>query len=167
MAMRIAKLLPLLPLVFACAQTAPAPKTAPAAPTTAPPPAARTTDFRENRFGTQLSDPYRWMEGNDNAEVTSWLHAQGDYNQAWLARLPARDALFHAIRELGLGTSSSGGLQSAGGRLFYSHINAGEQLPKLMVRGGRDRVLVDPSLLGTSGSPGSGNAFAPSPDGAP
>ena len=162
MAMRIAKLLPLLPLAFACAQTAPAPKVA---PTTAPP-AARTASFSENRFGVTVSDPYRWMEGNDNAEVTAWLRAQGDYTRAWLARIPARDALFQRIRELGLGTSSSFGLQSAGGRLFYTHINAGEQLPKLMVRGGRERVLVDPNVLGKDGSHASVNAFAPSPDGA-
>ncbi|MGE5187209.1 MAG: hypothetical protein ACM31C_34410 [Acidobacteriota bacterium] len=30
------------------------------------PPAARTVDIVEDLFGTKVSDPYRWMEGEHN-----------------------------------------------------------------------------------------------------
>ncbi len=154
---------------LACAKPAPQPQTAPtSAILSAAPQVARTVDVTETKFGMQVSDPYRWMEGNDNKELASWLDNQGQYTRAWLSKIPGRDALFHRIRELGLESTSSFGLQLAGGRLFYRHVGAGEQLAKLMVRdaNGTDRVLVDPAKLGTASSHASVNAYSLSPDGA-
>jgi prolyl oligopeptidase len=156
-------------LIAAAAPNATAPAAPPAAEPTAlvGPPPARTVDIVDSRFGISAPDPYRWMEGNDNAELATWLHAQGERTAGWLARVPGRGALLQRIRQLGLGTSSSFDVQLAGGRTFYRHIGAGEQLPKLMVRdaAGSERVLVDPEKLGDGGSHASVNAYAPSPDG--
>src|SRR5262249_13746525 len=146
------KLAPLTLLLAACTTQAPPPvalpvSKPPAVPASASaPPAARVADVVETRYGITTSDPYRWMEGNDNAELTNWLRAQGVYAASWLARIAERDALQRRVRELGLGTSSAYGVQLAGGRMFYRDIGANEQLAKLMVRGGggNSRVLVDP-----------------------
>jgi prolyl oligopeptidase len=141
---------------------------APTATAASGPPVARTVDVVETLFGVKIADPYRWMEGGDNAELTTWLRGQGDYARRWLARIPGRDALYQRVRELGLSTSAAVGMQLAGGRAFYQHLDAGAQLPTLMVRDadGRERVLVDPAALGSGDSHASVNAFSPSPDGA-
>lgn len=141
-------------------------RAASAAAPNAPPP-ARKVDVVDRQFGVTAPDPYRWMEGNDNAELTAFLRAQGDYARGWLARLPCRDALLRRVRELGLGGSSDYGVTLAGGRTFFRRIEVGAQLPKLMVResDGRERVLVDPTALGKDGKHASVNAYAPSPDG--
>jgi prolyl oligopeptidase len=166
----------------ACGHPAPAPRQTPppapdatalAPPDVAPPPVstsppvARTEDVVETLFGVEVADPYRWMEGSGNAELDAWLRAQGAFTATYLARIAGRDAIFDRVRELGLGTDASFGLRLAGGRTFYSHIGAGEQLPKLMVRdaSGKDRVLVDPALLGGDGGHASVNDYEPSPDG--
>jgi prolyl oligopeptidase len=130
-------------------------------------PPARTAEVVEAKFGLTLSDPYRWMEGNDNAELATWLRTQGDCTQRYLGRIAARDGLLKRLRELGLGTSSLSGMQVAGGRSFFQQVSAGEQLPKLVVReaDGKRRVLVDPATRGQGDSHASVNAFAPSPDG--
>ena len=158
----------LLLSVLACASPPPKVASAPAAALPPTLPVARTVNVTENIFAMNVSDPYRWMEGNENAELTSWLRAQGAYTSAWLARIPARDAMLRRVRELGLGTSTSSGVQLAGSRMFYRHIEAGQQLPKLMVREANspERLLVDPATLGSGGSHASLNASAPSPDGA-
>lgn len=75
--MRSIPLLSLAALTAACGAPASAPPTAtPAPPATASPaltspapapPTARTDDVVETRFGVELRDPYRWMEGDDNA----------------------------------------------------------------------------------------------------
>jgi prolyl oligopeptidase len=169
-------------LAAACGHSAPAPHAPPAEPAAEPaaatppatpvappaagPPAARTVDVVETIFGRQVADPYRWMEGSDNAETTAWLRAQGDYTRGYLARLPGRDKLYARIRELGLSTASSSDLQVAGGRAFYHHLAADAQLPTLAVRDQTgERVLVDPATLGKGDQHASLNAFAPSPDG--
>jgi hypothetical protein len=73
-------------------------RAATAAAPNAPPP-ARTVDVVDQRFGVTAPDPYRWMEGNDNPELTAFLRAQGDYARGWLARLPGRDALLRRVRD--------------------------------------------------------------------
>ncbi|HEX4353429.1 MAG TPA: prolyl oligopeptidase family serine peptidase, partial [Polyangiales bacterium] len=131
------------------------------------PPVARTVDVVENLFGHEVSDPYRWMEGDDNAELNNWLRAQGDYARKQLAQLPERASLLQRIRALGLGTSAVDDLQIAGERIFYQRLDVDAQLPKLIVRdAGGERVLVDPEKLSRGEQHASINSFSPSPDGA-
>ena len=135
-------------------------------PTTLP--VARTVDTIDDLFGVKVADPYRWMEGNDNPELADWLRGQGACTQAYLARIPGRDALLARVRELGLSYGYPSGVQLAGGRVFHMQLGAGEQLPKLMVRepNGQDRVLMDPTARGHEGTHASVNSYSPSPDGA-
>ena len=69
------------------------------------PPVARTVDVVDKQFGLELADPYRWMEGTDNASYTAWLRAQGEDAAAQLAKIPGRDKLYARLRELGLGVT--------------------------------------------------------------
>lgn len=140
---------------------------APAAPAASGPPVARVDNVVEERFGVSVSDPYRWMEGAENAERDAWMRAQGAHAAAYLDAIPGRSLLLDRIRELGMATSASGELQLAGGRTFFYQTGAGEQLAKLMVRGadGKDRILLDPATLDGQGGHASINNFTPSPDG--
>jgi prolyl oligopeptidase len=133
--------------------TAPPPDAAPAGP-----PVARTVDVD--------GDPYRWMEGTDNAERDAWLRAQGKHAAAELAKLPGRDALRARVTELGMGVGAVFGVSRAGDRLFYYATPAGADLARLMVRDkAGDRVLVDPAELATVDTHYSLHAYSPSPDG--
>ncbi|HEY0992571.1 MAG TPA: prolyl oligopeptidase family serine peptidase [Kofleriaceae bacterium] len=121
---------------------------------------------REYRFGINVADPFRWMEGDDNAELTEWLEAQGDRTQAYLARIPGREALLARVRELGNATETVGRAMPAGGKLFYFKTAPGDQLAKIMVReGGKERVLADPAMVEGPGARPSLDALSPSPDG--
>src|SRR6185436_8974733 len=93
--------------------------TASAAPVATRPPPARTVDVTETQFGFTVSDPYRWMEGNENRELTAWLVAQGDWTRSYLARLPGREALHARIRELGNATGQAERATLVAGKLFY------------------------------------------------
>lgn len=142
-----------------------APPAVPPQPCAAAP--ARTVDAVDTKFGITAPDPYRWMEGNENAELTTWLRAQGECTQRLLAGIPGREPLFKRLRDLGLGTSAAHAMHVAGGRAFFQEVGAGEQLPKLVVReaDGKQRVLVDPAKLGQGDKHASVNEFSPSPDG--
>jgi hypothetical protein len=50
-----------------------------AIPGASSPPAARTVAQVDTIFGIELSDPYRWMEGAQNAEFDAWLRGEGAY----------------------------------------------------------------------------------------
>jgi prolyl oligopeptidase len=141
----------------------------PPVPVAAPrsgPPIARTVDTVDHQFGLDIPDPYRWMEGNDNAEYKTWLTAHGDYAKGELAKSPGRDKLHARIRELGLGVSNVFAVDSHSDRTIYSTLPENAQLAKLATRDGTtERILVDPEKLGSADAHASLDAYSLSPDG--
>ena len=49
----------------------------------------RVDDF----FGTQVADPYRWLEDMDGEAVRAWVGAQNRVSRPFLDSLPARGAI--------------------------------------------------------------------------
>lgn len=49
-------------------------------------------DVKEEFFGTEVTDHYRWLEDLKSPEVSSWMRAQNDYTRAMLDRIPNREA---------------------------------------------------------------------------
>jgi len=156
---------PTIPTPSIAAQPAPDTTPPPASPPVAGPPVARTVDVVDHQFGIDVPDPYRWMEGIDNAEYKTWLKAQGEWARDELAKIAGRDALLARVRELGLGASMVGGVEIKNGRTIYTTIPENAQLPKLATRDrGTERILIDPELL-DGDHHASLNAYALSPDG--
>jgi prolyl oligopeptidase len=164
-----------LVVVAACGSAAPRvtpppppPPVTDTAPTPPPPraPLVRTVDVVDREHGIEARDPYRWMEGTENAEVTAWLRTQGENAARDLGKLPGRDQLRARIRELGLGVSAVFDVSQCGERIFYEIVRAREQLPDLVVRDkAGDRVLVSPAKLSSEGTHYALNAYSCSPDG--
>src|SRR6266576_214458 len=69
-------------------------------------PQASRLDLTEDILGHQVSDPYRWLEDDTNAERAGWLAAQADMFGSDREELPGRDRLAARGREL-LSTTSS------------------------------------------------------------
>ncbi|MDE2226131.1 MAG: hypothetical protein KGJ46_12735, partial [Xanthomonadaceae bacterium] len=138
--------------------------TPPAASDASAPPVARTVNVVDHVFGLTLADPYRWMEGANNAEFDAWLKAQGEYTRAKLDALPMVTTWRERLQKADGGTVVNRGFQRAGGKVFFTRLT--ETGRALMVReaDGRQRVLFDPaSLKGYKGQ--AIQSFAPSPDG--
>src|ERR1700680_3230847 len=151
---------------LAVAQTKTAEKDAPVAALA--PPETPVRDVKENFFGTEISDPYRWLEDLKSPEVSSWMHAQNDYTRAVLERIPNRDKLRARIAQLDDAGVRVLSLQSFGGRLFYLKQSAGEDNRKLYVRdgsAGAERLLLDPQTRTANGVHYSIDYFQASPDG--
>src|SRR6187402_821879 len=65
-------------------------------------PQSRRVDVVEPQFGVNVADPYRWLENdvrNDN-EVRAWVTAQNRVTDAYLDKLPLRDAFKARMTEL-------------------------------------------------------------------
>jgi prolyl oligopeptidase len=135
-----------------------------AAQTDGPPP-ARRVDVVDHVFGNSLSDPYRWMEGEKNAEFQKWLVAQGDYTRAKLDALPTLKAWQETLGRTSGNEVVYRAQRYAGGRLFFIR-QEGQGTGTLMVReaDGKERVLLDPATLAEGGH-ASITLFALSPDG--
>jgi prolyl oligopeptidase len=158
--------LTLFALTLFVAVSAVAQKDAPAA--SPAPPSTPVRDVKETYFGTEVTDPYRWLEDLKSPEVSSWMRAQNDYTRAMLDRIPNRDKLRARIAELDDAGVRVNGLQSFGGRWFYLKQMPGEDNRKLYVReagGGTEKLLLDPQTRTANGVHYSIDYFQASPDG--
>ena len=82
------------------------------------PPAPRG-DVVETLHGTEVADPYRWLEDIDSPATTAWVKAQQELTESYLARIPEREALRQRLTQAW--DYDKHGLPSRiAGRLFYS-----------------------------------------------
>ncbi|HTD97545.1 MAG TPA: hypothetical protein VK627_11455, partial [Edaphobacter sp.] len=63
-------------------------------------PEARLADQVDDYFGTTVRDPYRWMEDVDSAEVKTWVDAENELTQSYLAEVPSRATMLGRLMEL-------------------------------------------------------------------
>ena len=122
--------------------------------------------------GTEIVDPYRWLEDGTNPEVRSWTASQNQRTEYVLKQIPQRNFLRNRIGELmSQDTVSSPSLK--GRRLFYMKRTEGKNQPILMyididksenTCAFEEHVLVDPNRESETGTVAL-DWWYPSPDG--
>ncbi len=117
-------------------------------------PSARKTEQVDDYFGTRVSDPYRWMEDVDSAEVKSWVDAENELTQHWLAEVPVRKTMQQRLREL-IDFERYTAPARRGTRYFYSH-NSGLQNQNVLYwqegLAGEAKVLLDANTFSEDGT---------------
>ena len=134
-----------------------------------PPPVPPERPVGVTKYGTSVTDPYRYFENMNDPVVIEFFKEQNAYARAVLSRLgAAQQQLFDRIAALDNAGSVVTGVTRDGSDYFYLKLDPGDNSAKLCVRGvdgGDDRVLVDPQSLATAGKHYTINYFLPSLDG--
>ncbi|MEE4143737.1 MAG: prolyl oligopeptidase family serine peptidase [Halieaceae bacterium] len=128
----------------------------PAPAMTGAPPTAREP-VAETLHGVRLVDPYRWLEGTEQGDITdevaAWTDRQNAHTRQVLDQLPGREALEQRLRQLmEVPAVSAPGMY--GTRYFYSRREGGQPQAVHYVRDsldGRERVLLDPQAIDPTG----------------
>ena len=65
-------------------------------------PAARTVDTTDDYHGTQVADPYRWLEDDvrNSDDVRQWVTEQNELTQNYLQTLPSRKLITDRLTQL-------------------------------------------------------------------
>jgi len=117
-------------------------------------PATRTDMVVDNFHGTEVHDPYRWLEDPDSPETTAWVQAQNELTFGYLEQIPARDTYKKRLTELWDYERHSTPVKK-GGHLFFSRNDGLQPQSVLYVQGPRDgqpRILLDPNTLSDDGT---------------
>jgi prolyl oligopeptidase len=130
------------------------------------PAVARRVDTVETIFGHTIADPYRWMEGKDNAEFNAWLSSQGTAGRAWLNSGSSKDAWQARLSAVSQGSTTNRAQHRVAGRTFFQRLENGKQ-GVLMVRmpDGAEKVLLDPNQMPGDGGHASITNYSVSHDG--
>jgi prolyl oligopeptidase len=117
-------------------------------------PVARKIEQTDDYFGTAVSDPFRWMEEVDSAELKTWIDAENELTQEYLAKVPVRERMQRRLMEL-INFERYTAPERRGTRYFYSH-NSGLQNQNVLYwqegLEGEPKVLLDPNMFSEDGT---------------
>jgi len=117
-------------------------------------PATQRGDQVDDYHGTQVADPYRWLENPDSPETRAWIEAQNRLTFDFLGQIPARDRLRQRLTQLWDYERYSVPFKQ-GDRYFYFK-NDGLQnqsvLYTLKSLDAEPTVLLDPNKLSADGT---------------
>ncbi|MFO8235619.1 MAG: prolyl oligopeptidase family serine peptidase [Bacteroidales bacterium] len=63
-------------------------------------PETKKVDTVDTYFGTEVPDPYRWLENDTSQEVKEWVEAQNEVTFNYLEQIPFRSKIYDRTEEL-------------------------------------------------------------------
>lgn len=110
-------------------------------------PKTKATDQVDVLHGTQVPDPYRWLEDANSEETRQWVEAQNALSMPYLDSLPGRDGIRTRLTKLWNYERYTGVFQRAG-RYFWFYNNGLQDRPVLYTAKSLSEpgeVLIDPN----------------------
>ncbi|MBI5239606.1 MAG: prolyl oligopeptidase family serine peptidase [Elusimicrobia bacterium] len=117
----------------------------------------------DDYFGTQIKDPYRWLEDDNSAETKAWVEAQNQLTEGVLAGIPERREIADRLKQLWNYEKFEMPVK-IGRNWIYEH-NSGLQDQGVLYKAerlyGERQVLLDPNTLSSDGTAAlSGTSFS-------
>ncbi len=112
-------------------------------------PTTKEINFREKLHGKTIHDPYRWLEKDNDKEVSTWINQQNQHSQAFLNKIGLRKKIAKRTEKL-LRVDTIGVPFPKNGLYFVSERKAKQDLPVLYVQKGlkgKRKVLIDQNTL--------------------
>lgn len=117
-------------------------------------PETKRVDTTDVYFGTEVADPYRWLEDDNSEETAAWVEAQNKVTHGYLAQIPFREALKEKLT--GLVNYEKMGIPSFRKGKYYFFRNDGLQNQSVLYEtddlNGEAKVLLDPNSLSDDGT---------------
>lgn len=117
-------------------------------------PETKKTDTVDNYFGTEVADPYRWLEDDRSTETAEWVKSENALTESYLSKISFREAIGKRFAELyNYETISAPGTE---GDYIYYHRNTGLQNQSVVYRrpkaGGEPEIFLDPNTFSKDGT---------------
>ncbi|GMN07989.1 prolyl oligopeptidase family serine peptidase [Croceitalea sp. MTPC5] len=116
-------------------------------------PTTKKVDTVETYFGTEVSDPYRWLEDDRSPETEAWVKTQNKTTFGYLDSIPFRDDLKNRLEKLW--NYEKLGSPFKEGDYTYFYKNDGLQNQYVVYRkkdDGQDEVFLDPNTFSEDGT---------------
>jgi prolyl oligopeptidase len=117
-------------------------------------PETAKVDTTDVYFGTEVPDPYRWLEDDTSAATAAWVQAQNKATFGYLARIPFRNKLQERLTELTNYEKIGIPFKKHGKYYFYK--NDGLQNQSVLyvqdALDGAPRTVLDPNRLSDDGT---------------
>jgi len=116
-------------------------------------PTTKKVDTVTNYFGTNVKDPYRWLEDDMSDETAAWVSAENEATFGYLAQIPYREELKDRLEKLW--NYEKIGSPFIEGDYTYFYKNNGLQNQYVLYRSKKDEepeVFLDPNTFSEDGT---------------
>lgn len=119
-------------------------------------PDTKRQDVTDNYHGTEVADPYRWLEDDvrENPEVAEWVKAQNKVTNEYLNSMPERKQIEHRMTELW--DYAKVGMPTKKGDRYFLRMNSGlqNQYPVYMTESldAEPKLVMDPNTWSEDGT---------------
>ena len=116
-------------------------------------PTTKKVDTVDNYFGTEVPDPYRWLEDDRSEETEAWVKEQNSVTFGYLEKIPFREDLKNRLEKLW--NYEKVGSPFKEGDYTYYYKNNGLQNQYVVYRkkdGGEEEVFLDPNTFSEDGT---------------
>lgn len=117
-------------------------------------PKAKKVEINDNYFGTNVKDPYRWLENDTSAETKAWVEAENKVTFSYLEKIPYRSKIKQRITELNNYPKYSAPFKLADNYFFYKNDGLQNQSVLYIQKGleGTPEVFIDPNTFSKDGT---------------
>jgi prolyl oligopeptidase len=118
------------------------------------PEARKDSTVVDNYHGTEVKDPYRWLEDDNSAETKAWVAAENAVTHEFLKTIPQHDEIRERLKKL-WNYERIGLPHKEGGRWFFQRNSGLQDQAVLYVvdsLDGEPRVLLDPNTMSKDGT---------------
>lgn len=116
-------------------------------------PQTRMDNTVDTYFGTQVADPYRWLEDDRSAETAQWVKTQNDFTFGYLSKIPYRQAIKEKLEKLWNYEKLSAPFTE--GDYTYYYKNDGLQNQSVLYRKdkeGKEEIFLNPNTFSKDGT---------------
>jgi prolyl oligopeptidase len=117
-------------------------------------PKTNKVDHVDDYHGTQVPDPYRWLEDDRSAETAAWVKAQNEVTFGYLSQIPFKQEIYNDLEKAYNYPKYSAPRKK--GDYFYFYKNDGLQNQSVLYRqkglNGTPEVVLDPNKLSADGT---------------
>lgn len=117
-------------------------------------PKTKKENVTDNYFGTNVADPYRWLEDDNSEETKAWVKQQNEITFSYLNSIPHKEKLKNRITELYNYQRYSAPFKE--GNNYYFYKNDGLQNQSVLYRqktlDSEAEIFLDPNKLSDDGT---------------
>lgn len=117
-------------------------------------PATKTNDQTDDYHGTQIADPYRWLEIDTAQEVEAWVKSQNEVTFDYLEKIPYREQIRKRYEDLFNFPKLSSPFKAGEYYFFYKNDGLQNQSVIYIQKGleGEPEVFIDPNEISKEGT---------------
>ncbi len=114
----------------------------------------KDSSVKDIYFGTEVADPYRWLENDTSENTKAWVKAENQVTQDYFARIPFRDAIKKRLEDLWNYDSYSAPVRHGAYTYFYKKAGLQNQAVVYRQKDGdkEPEVFLDPNTFSANGT---------------